>query len=183
MIKYLASTGAKSPLYLTLSFGFFPLLLCCCQLLSCVLLFATPWTAACQAPLSFTISWSLLKLMSVELMMLSNHLILCCPLLLLFSIFPSIRVFSSELVLHINWPKYWSFNFIISPSNEYSCLTSFRIDPFDLLLVQGTLKESSPAAQFESIDSSMLKTSLQSNSHICTLLLERQKKIIINKLL
>ena len=98
------------------------------QSLSCVQLFATPWTAACQASLSITNSWSLLKLISIELVMPSNHLILCCPLLLLPSIFPSIRVFSSESVLHIRWPKYWCFSFSISPSNEYSGLISFRID-------------------------------------------------------
>ena len=102
-----------------------------------VRLFATPWTAACQASLSFTISQSLLKLMSIELVMPSNHLILCCPLLLLPSIFPSNRVFSSESALHIRWPKYWSFS--ISPSSKYSGLISFRIDWFDLA-VQGTLK-------------------------------------------
>ena len=101
---------------------------------------ATPWTTACQAFLSYTISQNLLKLMSVESVMPSNHLILCCPLLLLPSIFPSIRVFSSESVLHIRWPKYWSFIFNISPSNEYSGLISFRMDWFDLLAVQGTLK-------------------------------------------
>ena len=99
------------------------------QLLSHVLLFATPWTAACQAPLSFTVSWSLL-----------NYLILCHSLLLLPSIFPSIRIFSNELALPIRWPKYWSFSFSISPSNEYSWLISFRIDSLDLLAVQGTLK-------------------------------------------
>ena len=101
---------------------------------------ATPWTAACRVSLSFTISRSLLKLTFIELMMPSNHLILCCPLLLLPSIVPSIRVFSSESVLHIRWPKYWSFSFNISPSNEYSGLISFRIDWFDLLAVKGTLK-------------------------------------------
>ena len=100
----------------------------------------TPWTAVRWASLSFTISWSLLKLMSVELVMPSNHLILCHPFLLLPSIFPSIRVFSNESVLHIRWPKYWSFSFSISPSNEYSGLTSFRMDRLDLLAVQGTLK-------------------------------------------
>ena len=110
------------------------------QLLSHVWLFATPWTIACQASLFFTISQSLCKLMSIESVMPSNHLILCCPLLLLPSIFPSIRVFSNESVLHIRWPKYWSFSFSISPSNEYSGLISFRIDWFDLLAVQGTLK-------------------------------------------
>ena len=103
-------------------------------------LFATPWTAARQASLSFIISQSLLKLMSVESVMPSNHLMLCCPLLLLPSVFPSIRVFSNESALHIRWSKYWSFVFSISPSNEYSGLISFRIDWFDLLAVQGTLK-------------------------------------------
>ena len=120
---------------------------CCCQLLSHVPLFATPWTAAGQASLSFPISWSLLKLMSIESMMLSNHLILCCPLLLLPSVSPSIRIFSNELALHIRWPKYWSFSFTISPSSEYSELISFRIDWFNLLAVQGTLK-SLPQYQF-----------------------------------
>ena len=96
--------------------------------------------AACQVSLPFTTSWSLLKLMSIELMMPSNHLILCCPLLLLPSIFPSIRLFSSKLALCIRWPKYWSFSFSISPFSEYSGLTSFRIDWLDLLGVQGTLK-------------------------------------------
>jgi len=99
-----------------------------------------PWTAACEASLSITNSQSLLKLMSIELVMSSNHLILCRPLLLLPSIFPSIRVFSNESALHIWWPKYWSFSFSISPSNEYSGLISFRIDWLDLLAVQGTLK-------------------------------------------
>ena len=110
------------------------------QLLSHVRLFATPWTAALQASLSITNSQSMLKLIPIELAMSSNHLILCCPLLLLPSIFPSIRVFSKESVLHIRWPKYWSFSFNISPSNEYSGLISFKIDWFDLLAVQGTLK-------------------------------------------
>ena len=100
----------------------------------------TPWTAACQASLSFTISRSLLKLMSIESVMPSNHLILCHTLLLLPSIFPSIRVFSNESSLHIRWPKCCSLNFSISPSSEYSGLISFRIDWFDLLAIQGTLK-------------------------------------------
>ena len=113
------------------------------QLLSHVRLFATPWTAARQASLSITNSWSLLKLMSIESVMPSNHLILCHPLLLLPSIFPSIRVFSSESVLRISWPKYWSFSFNISPSNEYSGLISFRMDLLDLLAVQGTLQHHS----------------------------------------
>ena len=96
--------------------------------------------AVCQASLSFTISRNLLKLMSAELVTLSNHLILCCPLLLLPSIFPSVRVFSNELALRIRWPKYWSFSLSISPSSNYSGLISFRMDWFDLLAVQGTLK-------------------------------------------
>ena len=100
----------------------------CCSVFSRVRLFATPWTAARQASLSFTISWSLLKLMSIESVLPSNHLILCCPLLLLPSIFSSIRVFSNESTLCIRWPKYWSFSFNLSPSREYSGLISFRID-------------------------------------------------------
>ena len=99
-----------------------------------------PWTAACQASLSFTISQNLLKLISIELVMPSNHLILCCPLFLLPLTFPSIRVFLNELALRIRWPKYRSFSFSISPSNEYSMLISFTIDWSDLLAVQGTLK-------------------------------------------
>ena len=110
------------------------------QSLSCVRLFVTPWTATHQASLSFTTSQSLLKLMSIELVMPSNHLILCRPLLFLPSIFPSIRVFSNESVLCIRWPKYWSFSFSISPFNEYSGLISFRMDWLDLLAVQGTLR-------------------------------------------
>ena len=110
------------------------------QSLNRVWLFATPWTAVRQASLFITNSWSLLKLTSIESVMLSNHLILCCSLLLLPSIFPSIRVFSNESALRIRWPKYWSFSFSISPSNEYSGLISFRIDWLDLLAVQGTLK-------------------------------------------
>ena len=110
------------------------------QLFSHVRLFATPWTAARQASLSITISQSLLKLMSIESLIPSNHLILCHPLLLLPSIFPSITVFSNKSVLRIRWPKYWSFSFSISPSNENSGLISFRIDWLDLFAVQGTLK-------------------------------------------
>ena len=110
------------------------------QSLSRVRLFATPWTAAHQASLSITNSRSLLKLMSITLVMPSNHLILCCPILLPPSIFPSFRVFSNESVLHIRWPKYWSFSFSISPSNECSGLISFRMDWLNLLSVQGTLK-------------------------------------------
>ena len=126
------------------------------QLLSCVQLLATPWTAACQASLSFTVSRNLLKLMSIELVMPSNHLILCHPLLLLPSIFPSIRVFSNESALHIRWPKTWSFSFSISPSSEYWGLISFRIDWFDLLAVQGTLKS---FLQDHSSDGSILRCS------------------------
>ena len=100
----------------------------------------TPWTAAHQASLSFTISLCLLRLMSIELVKPSNHHILCCPLLLLPSIFPSIKAFSNESALHIKWPKYWSFSFSISPFNDYSGLISFRIDWFDLFAIQGTLK-------------------------------------------
>ena len=110
------------------------------QLLSHVQLFVTLWTAAYQVSLSINKSRSLLKLMSIELVMPSNHLILCCPLLLLLSIFPSIRVFSNESVLQNKWLKYWSFSFSISPSNEYSGLISFRMDWLDVLAVQGTLK-------------------------------------------
>ena len=110
------------------------------QPLTHVWLFATPWIAACQASLSVTNSQSLLKLVSIYSMMPSNHLILCWPILLLPSIFPNLRVFSKELVLRIRWPKYWSFSFSISPSNEHSGLISFRTDWLDLLAVQGTLK-------------------------------------------
>ena len=110
------------------------------QSLSCVQLFATPWTAACQASLSITNFRSLFKFMSMESVMPSNHFIRCCPLLLLPSNFPSIRVFSNESVIHIRWPEYWSFSFSIGPSNEYSGLISFRMDWLDLLAVRGTLK-------------------------------------------
>ena len=110
------------------------------QWLRCVLLFVTPWTTACQASLSITNSRSSLKLMSIESVIPSKHLILCRPLLLLPSVFPSIRVFSNESVLHVTWPKYCSVSFSISPSNKYSGLISFRMDWLDLLPVQGTLK-------------------------------------------
>ena len=122
------------------------------QLLSHAQLLVTPWTLEHQTSLSFTISQSLLKLMSIELVMPSNHLILCCPLLLLTSVFSSIGVFSNESALRIRYPKYWSFSFSISLSNEYLRLISFKIDWFDLLTVQGTLK-SSPAPQFKSTNS------------------------------
>ena len=124
------------------------------QLLSRVRLFATSWTAAPGASLCLTNSQSLLKLKSIELVMPSNHLLLCRPFLLP-SIFPSIRVFSDESVLPIRWPQYWSFSFSISPSNEYSRLISFRMDWLDLLAVQGT-QEFSPTLQFKSINSSLL---------------------------
>ena len=123
------------------------------QSLNRVRLTATPWTAACQASLSITNSWCLLKLMSIESVMPSNHLILCRPLLLPPSIFPSIRVFSNESVLYIRWPKYWSFSFSISPFNEYLGFIFFRMDWLDLLAVQGTLKSLSPIPQFKSINS------------------------------
>ena len=128
---------------------------CSVQSLSHVWLFAIPWTAARKASLSITNSQSLLKLMSIKSMMPYNHLILCHPFLLLPSIFPSIRVFSNESVLHIRWMKYWSFSFNISPSNEYSRLISFRMDWFDLLAVQGTLK----SLQHHSSKASILRRS------------------------
>ena len=142
------------------------------QLLSHVWLFVTPWTTGCQASLSFTISQSLLKLMSIESVMPSYHLILCCPLLLLSSVFPSIRVFSNELAFRSRWPKYWGFSLSISPSNEYSGLISFWIDWFDLLAVQRSFKSllqhHSLKHQFFSAQCSLL-----SNSHIHTWLLEK----------
>ena len=121
------------------------------QMLSHVWLFATPWTAACQAFLSITNSRSLLKLMSIKSVMPSNHLILCRPLLLLPSIFPSIRIFSKESLLHIKWPQYWNFSFSISPSNEYSGLISFRMNWLDFLAVQGTLQSLLQQTQFKSV--------------------------------
>ena len=137
------------------------------QSLSHVRLFVTPWTAAYQSCLSITISQSLLKFMSIESVMLSNHLILCCPLLLLPSVFPSIRVFPSKSALCIRWPKDWSFSFSISPSNEYSWLLSFRIDWLDLLAVQGTFRVfSNTTVQKHQFFSA--QPSLWSNSHIHT---------------
>ena len=137
------------------------------QSLSRVRLFATLWTAARQASLSITNSWNSLRLMSIELVMPYNHLNLCCPLLLLPSIFPSIRVFSNESVLCIRRPKYWSFSFTITPSNEYSGLISFRINWFDLLAVQGTLKSVlQHSVQKHQFFSAQL--SLWSNSHTYT---------------
>ena len=139
--------------------------ICSVQLFSRVRLFVTQWTAAHQASLSITNSRSLLKLMAIESVMPSNHLILCCPLLLLLSIFPSIWAFPNEPVLPIRWPKYWSFSFSISPSNEYSGMISFRIHWFDLE-VQGTLKG---LLQHHSSKASILRCSaLQSNFHIHT---------------
>ena len=126
------------------------------SVLSCVRLFATPWTAACQASLSITKSWSLLKFMSIESVMPSNHLILCHPFLLLPSIIPNIRVFSNESTLQMRWPKYWSFSFTNSPSNEYSGLISFRMDWLALLAVQGTLRS---LLQHHSSKSSLLQRS------------------------
>ena len=142
------------------------------QSLSCVQLFVTPWAAAHQSSLSITNSQSSPKLMSIELVMPFNHLILCCSLLLLPSILPSVRVFSNESALHIRWPKYWSFSFNISPSNEHPGLISFKMDWLGLLAVQGTLKS---LPQHHSSKASILRRSafLQSNSHIHTWLLEK----------
>ena len=148
------------------------------QSLSRVWLFVTPWTAACQASPSITNSRSLLKLKSIELVMPSNHLILCCPLLLPASIFPSIRIFSNESVLGIRWPKYWNFSFSISPSNEYSGLISFRMDWLELMLLncgaeeecwtawrsnQSILKEINPEYSLEGL---MLKMKIQYSGHL-----------------
>ena len=134
-------------------------------------LFATPWTAAWQASLSFTISWSLCKLMPIESVIPSNHLILCHPLLLLPSIFPSIRVFSNESALHIRWPKYWTFSFSTSPSNEYSGFISFRADWFVLLVSNGLSRvfSSTTVRKYQFFHA---QPSLWSNSHILTWLLE-----------
>ena len=140
--------------------------------LSLVWLFLIPWTTARQASLSATISWSLLKFMSIESVMLSNHLFLCCLLLLLPSIFPSIRVFSKESTLHIRWPSYWSCSCSMSPSNEYSGLVSFRTDWFHLWGVQGTLNS---LLQHQNLKVSIIQcsASLWSNSHSYTWLLEK----------
>ena len=142
------------------------------QLLSRDQFFVTPWTAAHQASLSITNSQSLLKLISIELVMPSNHFILSCPLLLLPSIFPCIRVFSNESALCIRWPKNWSFSFIISPSNEHSGPISLMMDWLDHLTVQETLKSLLPTTQFKSINSSVLSF-LYSPTHIHTQLLEK----------
>ena len=127
---------------------------------------ATPWTAACQASLSITNSWRSLKLMSIKSVMPSNYLVLCRPLLLLPSIFPSIRVFSNESVLPIRWPKFWSFSFNISPSNEYSGLIFFRMDWLDLLAIQGTLKVfSNTTVQKHQFFSTQLASQSNSRNH------------------
>ena len=151
-ILYLATDTTN---YLSLSFDFSKYVILVIQSLSRVQLFATPWTVAHQAPLSYIISRSLFKFMFIELMMLSSHLMLCHLILLLPSIFLSIRVFSNELALHIRWPRYWSFIFSNNPSKEYSGLISFRVDWFDLFAVQVS-QESSPTPQFKSISSSAL---------------------------
>ena len=143
------------------------------QSLSHVRLFATPWTAVHDTSLSITNTWSLLKLMSTESVMPSNHLTLCRPLLLPPSVFPSTRVFSNESVLHIRWQKYWSFSFSISPSNQYSGLISFRMNFLDLLAVQRDSQESSPTPQFKSINSLVLSFVYNPNSHIHTWLPEK----------
>ena len=141
------------------------------QLLSCVQCFATPWNAACQTSLSITNSRSLLKLMSIKLVMSSNHLILCWPLLLLSSIFPSIRVFSNKSVLRIRWPKYWSFIFSISPSDEYSGPISFRMDWLDLQSKGLARVFSNTTVQKHQFFGTQLSS--QSNSHIHTWPLEK----------
>ena len=155
--NYFVSLGTK-----------FNLMFSSVQSLSRVWLFATPWIAACQASLTITNSRSSLRLMSIESVMPSSHLILCRPLLLLPSIPPSIRVFSNESALRIRWPKYWSFSFSISPSKEHPGLISFRIDWLDLLAVQGTLKS---LLQHHSSKASILSS--QSNFHIHTWPLEK----------
>ena len=146
---------------------------CCCLLTKSCLTFETAGNAAHQASLFFTISWGLLKLMSIELVMPTNQLILYCPLLLPPSIFPSIRVFSNESALPIRWPMYWSFSFSISPYNEYSGLISFRMDWFDLLSVQGTLKSLLQHHRLKASDFFRAQPSLRSNYHIRTWLLEK----------
>ena len=155
---------------ISLDFLWFVFVAVVVQSLCHVWLFATLWTAACQASQSFTSSQSLLKLMSIESVMPSNHLILCCPLLLP-SIFPSIGVFFNESALRIRWPKYWRFSFSISASNEHSGLISFRIDWFELLAVQGTLKS---LLQHHSSKASILHCSaFFTSSHVHTWLLEK----------
>ena len=153
-------------------FLFFYCLVVVVHSLSWIQLFATSWTAACQAALSFAISWSLIILMSIQSVMPSNHLILCHPLLFLASVFPSFRVFSNELALRIKWPKYWNFSFGTSPSNEYSGLIFFMIYWFDLLLSKGLSRVfSNTTVQKHQFFSTQL--SLWSNSHIHAWLLEK----------
>ena len=146
--------------------------------LSYVWLFVTPWAAAHQASLSFTISQSLLKVTSIESVMPSNHLILCHPLLLLPSIFPSIRIFSNESALRIRWPKYWSFSFNITPSNEHPGLISFRMDWLDLLAVQGTLKS---LLQHHSSKASILRCSAFFIAQLSHLYMTTGKTIALNR--
>ena len=185
-VKKLRLRGVKEPRHLLLFIPFSTLLLLhlchtpssleqsqfsSVQLLSHIQLFVTPWTAACQASLSITNSWSLLRFVSIESVMPSNHLILCHPLLLLPSIFPNIRVFNNESVPCIRWPKYWSFSFSVSPSNEYSGLISFRMDWLDLLAVQGTLKNllqhhSSKASILQPYNSGLSPTHALPDSHL-----------------
>ena len=161
----------RSRLWIHLCFFYFNWSISSVQLLSCVWLFVTPWTAACQAFLSITNSQSLLKLTCIDSVMPSNHLILCRPLLLLPSVLPNIRVFSDESVLHIRWLEYWSFKVSISPSSEYSGLISFRIDWFDPLAVQWTLES---LLQHHSSKASILQCSAFFKvSHIRTWLLEK----------
>ena len=162
MILVLCMLSFKSTFSLS-SFTFVKLQFSSVQSLSRVPLFVTPWTAACQASLSITNSWSLPKVMSIELVMPSNHLILCHPLLLPPSIFPSNRVFSNESVLRIRWPKYWSLSFSISSSNEYSGLISCRMDWLGLLAVQGTLNS---LLQHHSSKASVLQCSVFSLTSI-----------------
>jgi len=153
-------------------YGQYKLIAVIVQWLSGVQLIVTPWTALCQASLSYTISQSLLKLMSTQLVMSSNHLILCHPLLLWTSVFPSIRIFFNESVLHIRWPKYWSFSFSISPSNEYSGLISLRMD-YLISLQSKVSQESSPTPQFKSIRPLALTPLYGPTLTFCTWLLEK----------
>ena len=148
-------------------------LCCCCSVTNCVLLFVSPWTEACQASLSLIISWSSPKVMSIKLVMPSNHLTLCCPLLLLPSIFPSIRVFSNESSVCIKWSKYWRWSFSISPSDEYPGLISFRIDWFDLLAVQGTLKS---LLQHHSLKASILMN--WNSGQICISIIRKSELVL-----
>ena len=158
----------KTVIYFYLFFLLWILIKAVVQLLSHVWLSATPWNVACHISLSFTISWSLLKLLSIESVMPSNHLILCCSQLLP-SVFRSIRVFPNESAFHVRWPKYWSFSFSTSPSNEYSGLISFRVDWFDLLAVQGVFS-STTVRKHQFLGA---QPSLWSSSHIHLWLLQK----------